>query len=81
MMISIRDIDCGFVDLAILWRPEVRQYRAQTHVSRVHCLPTQTEFTATVTRTHTGKHAIRLANNTEQHYLKVGHLKPPEGSE
>jgi len=32
-----RDIDRGFVERTISWRPYIVRYRAQRHISRVHC--------------------------------------------
>jgi len=32
-----RDIDRGFVQRTISWRPYIVRYRARTHVSRVRC--------------------------------------------
>jgi len=32
-----RDIDRGFVERTISWRPYIIRYRVRTHVSRVHC--------------------------------------------
>jgi len=32
-----RDIDRGFVERTISWRPYIVRYRARTHVSRVRC--------------------------------------------
>ena len=42
-------------------------FSAPTHLSHVNCLPAQTTFTATVTRTQVGQHvARRWTNNADQ---------------
>ena len=46
------DIDHAFVDLAISRHPHVGRHRARMHVSLVHCLLAQAEFTAQM-HTHT----------------------------
>jgi len=45
----------------------------------VHCSAAQTEFIATVTRTHIGQHVVRLRTmQNVNNYLKDDYLMPPE---
>ena len=64
------DTKRGFVDLAISQHPEFGQYHAQMHVLYVHCLPAQTEFTATVTQLL----SIRQMMQNGDNYLKDGQI-------
>ena len=53
-------------------------YRLCTQVSHVHCSPSQTAFTATVTRRHIGQHGVRVGQTMHiaDNYLNNCQLLP-----
>jgi len=59
-------IDHGLVNLAISRCPKIGWYRAWMHVSRIRCLPVQTE--------HRKSETLWTGDN----YLRGSHLKGPD---